>query len=86
MNKETHFHLLHYLILIIIMGVAVVLFFSYQGNPGLQLRIAVGASGAYFLWGVVHHKCKGDLYPKIVVEYLLIAILAIILLKGAIYK
>lgn len=86
MKKETHFHLLHYLVLIIILFFAIVLFFLLAGNAQYQFRLAVLTSFAYFLWGIIHHHLEGDLHPKIMVEYLLIAALAIILLKGAIYR
>lgn len=86
MNKDKHFHTLHYIILIIILSLAIVLFFAFAGNPQLQFYIALATSITYFLWGVIHHDLEGDLHPKIVVEYLLIALLAILLLRGAIYR
>lgn len=86
MDKNNHFHIIHYLILIVILGLAVVLFFLAVGNHQLQFRIAITTSTLYFIWGVIHHRLEGDLHPRIMVEYLLIALLAIILLKGAIFR
>lgn len=86
MKKDTNFHLLHYLVLIVILFLAVVLFFLSSGENLLQFRIAIATSFVYFLWGMVHHHLEGDLHPKIMVEYLLIALLAIFLLKGAIFR
>ncbi len=87
MTKQyMHFHILHYLVLVVILFLAVVLFFIYTGNAQTQFYVAIVTSFAYFLWGVIHHRLEGDLHPKIMVEYLLIAILAIILLKGAIFR
>lgn len=81
-----HFHLLHYLILIIMLLFAVGAVFIFSGNPGTQFNIIILASSGYFVWGIVHHRLEGDLHAKIVVEYLLISIFAIILLKGAIFR
>jgi hypothetical protein len=86
MIKETHFHLFHQLLLIVLLGFVIILFFSFAGNPDMQFKVAIGTSLTYFVWGLSHHALEGDLHPKIVVEYLLIALLAIFVLKGAIYK
>lgn len=86
MNKNTHFHLLHYLVLVILLLLAVVLFFLSAENHQIQFYIAIATSVTYFFWGVIHHNLEGDLHPKIMVEYLLIALLAIILLRGAIFR
>lgn len=84
-HRNFHFHLYHYLLLIFIIMLGTVLFSLNAGNPQLQYRIVIFTSGLYFLWGVVHHRLEGDLHPKIVVEYLLISVLAVVLLRGAIF-
>ena len=61
-------------------------FFFSAANPDKQFSISIYTSVAYFIWGMVHHRIEGDLHPKIVIEYLLIAIVAVLLLKGAIYR
>lgn len=86
MKKDTHFHLLHYLVLVVLLLLAVVLFFASTGNNQLQFKIAVATASLYFIWGIAHHHLEGDLHPKIMIEYLLIALLAIFLLKGAIFR
>ncbi|MBI3379774.1 hypothetical protein HY029_03410 [Candidatus Gottesmanbacteria bacterium] len=86
MKKDTHFHILHYLVLIVILLSAVVAFFALAGNHRMQFQVAIMTSFIYFLWGVVHHHLEGDLHPKIVVEYLLVALLAVFLLQGTIFR
>lgn len=86
MDKEKQFHLLHYVVLISILLFAVVLFSFFTGNAQYQFYIAIITSFAYFIWGIIHHHLEGDLHPKIMVEYLFIAILAVVLLKGAIFR
>ena len=43
--------------------------------PVVVLAVAV----AYVLWGVIHHSRSGDLHPKVVLEYVSIAILGIMI-------
>ena len=85
-NHGTHFHIFHYLILIFILGLGVLSFFFSAANPDKQFSISIITSVAYFIWGMVHHRLEDDLHPKIVIEYLLISIVAVLLLKGAIYR
>ncbi len=35
------------------------------------------AAASYLAWGIIHHARRGDLHPKIVLEYLALAILGI---------
>lgn len=86
MDKNHHFHIIHYLVLAVFLGLALVLFYLADGNHQYQFKIAIFTSALYFIWGVIHHRLEGDLHPRIVVEYLLIALLAVILLKGAIFR
>lgn len=82
-KEHLHYHLSHYVLLFILLGFELVLFFVNSSNPFLQRIIIYSASILYFLWGIVHHRLEGDLMPKIVVEYLLISLLAVLLLRGA---
>lgn len=86
MNKDTHFHLLHYLVLVVSLLSAVVLFFLFSSNHRIQFNVAIMTAVTYFIWGMVHHYLEDDLHPKIMVEYLLIALLAVFLLRGAIFR
>ncbi len=85
-EKDKYFHLLYYLILVAILGFGVVLFHLFAGYPPKQFIIVCLSALSYVVWGIVYHQIEGDLHPRIVVEYLLIAILAMLLLRGAIYR
>lgn len=74
-------HIVHFFILLGILGIGVVAFFSAAGNSGVQLAIGVVTSVAYVVWGILHHATQGVLHKKIVVEYVLIAAIAILLLE-----
>ena len=75
-------HPLEYLTLtlILIAGAASFLFFAY--NPALQRRLVYATSAAYFAWSLFHHHRRGDLTLSIIVEYLIFALFAIILLSS----
>jgi len=43
-------------------------------------------SAAYVVWGIIHHHQHRDLHVKIVSEYLLMAILAVLIVGSLIYR
>lgn len=73
-------HILHFIVLLLILSAGVGMFFSAQGNTGLQLMIGVVTSIAYVAWGIIHHVMQGDLHRKVMIEYVFIGGIAIILL------
>ncbi len=73
-------HIFHFFILLLILAGGVGMFFIAQGNTGLQLVIGVVTSISYVAWGIIHHAIQGDLYRKVVIEYVFIGSIAIILL------
>lgn len=72
---------LNFLVLIIILCTGLIMFYLTRGNPVLQLTVGVITSVAYVLWGIIHHTLRGDLHPKVVIEYILIGGIAIALLR-----
>lgn len=62
------------------------LFYLFSGFPQTQFILIIAASAYYFLWGNIYHLLEGDFHIKVMIEYLFIAILAVILLKGAILR
>ena len=85
-RSNVHFHILHYMILVFILAIAVITFTFFTGYPDRQFDVSILTCSAYFIWGFLHHRAEGDLHPKIVVEYLVISLLALFLLRGAIYR
>lgn len=73
----------HFLILVAMLLVALVAFVVAAGNSGLQLVIGIVTAIAYVVWGIMHHVLVGDLHKKVVVEYVLIAAIAMLLLQVA---
>ena len=72
-------------ILFVVLALGVFLFYLAVGNPQRQFNLVLLFSTLYFLWGVIYHGMKGDIHPRIVIEYLLIALFAVILVRGAIF-
>jgi hypothetical protein len=74
-------HALHYAILALELLAGLLLLFIYRSQPNIQFYIGIGIATSYFLWGIAHHYLHEDLHRKHVIEYGLIAILGVILLK-----
>lgn len=84
--KIKHHSIISYIFLVLLLLLAVLGTFYYQGYGQKQLIVIELTALLYFLWGVLIHYLEGDLHIKIVVEYLLIAVLAMIILRGAIIR
>jgi len=70
----------HYFILIVGLVLLAFLFFLFNANLNLQRLIIILTGLYYFIWGVGHHFAQKDLHLKVVLEYLLIAVIGIIAL------
>jgi len=75
--KYRHFH---FLILILILTIGVIALFATIGNRGLQLAISLAMAVAYIFWGAIHHYREKNLHIRIMVEYILIAAIAVMLI------
>lgn len=78
-------HPSHYFVLLslLLVGLWGIYWFSY--NPAMRMVIMVGLSISYVVWGIVHHSHLGDLHLKIVVEYILVAMLAVLIFASLLY-
>lgn len=73
-------HILHYIVLAIILGVGVGAFLYASPDTALQFIVGIVIAASYVIWGIIHHALRKDLHQKVVVEYILIAAIAIVLL------
>lgn len=78
MRKKTLFYLLLFVGLLL----GLIGFFSFLGQPALRKLVVIITSLFYFSWGMVYHYQEKTLHPKIVIEYLLIAVLGAMLLMS----
>lgn len=75
-----HSKVLNAIVLFFILAGGTMMFWYAKGNTGLQLTIGVMTAVAYVLWGLVHHALAGNLHRKIVLEYVLVGLIAIVVL------
>jgi len=71
-----------YLILTVLVSVAITLTLYFNGNKNYQQTIIIGLSILYIVWGIIHHLKEKTLRARIVLEYVLYAILGCILVIG----
>lgn len=87
MKKQAliHHKNLHTLVLCIILGFSLLMFSLLQGKSDLQLVVGFIASLSYVMWGIIYHVIEHDLYPKVVVEYVLVATIGMALLYTVLF-
>lgn len=78
-------HPFEYLALFILLIVSAFVFLLAYPDSHLQRRVVYFASAAYFGWSLYHHHHRGDLQVSIIIEYLLFALLAILLLSSTLF-
>ena len=66
----------HYLGLIAFLSIGLALFLVFNYNRQIQMGIALAMSVIYVAWGIIHHTIKKELHPRIILEYVLVAIVA----------
>ncbi len=84
--KRAAKHLPHYFSLLGIFaaGIAGFVIFSYDKQFQAVLTIAIAI--AYVLWGIIHHLLHKDLYFAVVLEYLLYAILGVVIVFSVLLR
>ena len=68
----------HYLLLAAILSVGFGLFLIFSFNRQVQIWITISLGASYVFWGMLHHLIKKDFHWRIVWEYLIVAIMAIV--------
>lgn len=79
--KEIKKNPIDYVILAIILIIAFILFIFFNQNfdSHNQRRVVYVTAALYLLWSLFHHYRRGDLQVSIIIEYLLLAIFAVII-------
>ena len=57
-------------------------FLQLQAPQVIKAQILIGLSLAYVIWGITYHNFTKSLTTEVVIEYILIALLGIIILYG----
>lgn len=74
-----------YLLLLFILfsGLVAFIFFSY--NHQAQRLVIYLTGAAYMFWSLLHHYKRGDLVLSIVLEYLVVALFASVLITSTLF-
>jgi len=75
-DQETRHQLIHYSVLVLMMNIIFGAFLFFGFNRTYQMIIVLMAGLAYVLWGMIHHHVNDDLHLKVIMEYVLVALLA----------
>lgn len=65
---------------------SIYLIFKNRNSTNLLLYIMLGASSIYLAWALIYHKIDKSLTLPIFLEYLLTAVLVLVLLLGVLYN
>lgn len=79
--KEIKKHYKNYLILGIIFIISAILIFHFRStfNAHQERRVVYVTAALYLAWSLYHHYKRGDLHFSIFLEYILLAIFAVII-------
>jgi len=66
----------HYLGLIAFLSIGLAFFLVFNYNRQIQMGITLAMAAIYVAWGIIHHTIKKELHPRIILEYILVAIVA----------
>lgn len=75
-------HIFDYLILSLLMSFSIVLILLFNGNRTFQAITIISMSLLYIIWGFLHELKEGALHQKVILEYILYAILGSVLVLG----
>lgn len=65
---------------------SIYLIFKNRNSTNLSLYIMLGVSSIYLAWALIYHKIDKSLTLPIFLEYLLTAVLVLILFLGVLYN
>ncbi|HKZ34862.1 MAG TPA: hypothetical protein VJ179_03290, partial [Patescibacteria group bacterium] len=75
-----------YLLFVLLLAGFLLAFVLTSPHRTLQFRVVVLGALSYCLWGLLHHYRRGDLYPKVILEYFCFAVLTIVMLALLLYS
>ncbi|KKU55441.1 hypothetical protein A3H89_01030 [Candidatus Amesbacteria bacterium RIFCSPLOWO2_02_FULL_48_11] len=78
-SKDFSRHPLHYFTLLCAQLVGLWGIFWFDNRPAVQMVVVISMAVSYVVWGIAHHSEHRDLHIKIVIEYILVALLAVLL-------
>lgn len=67
----------NYSILAIISALYLITIYRFQTTPKFVVLSTVGFALIYLIWGISHHLRSGNFHARVVLEYLLVALLGV---------
>ena len=83
--KEIKQKPLEYITLALVFLIGLIIYFFADISSHSQRLVVYFLAVCYFFWGINHHYRRGDLSISIVVEYLVMALLGIVLLTVSLF-
>ena len=77
MKARLHKHTGHYTLLLLMLVLGGIGFFSISYSKQGQFLIGMLMAAGYIIWGVFHHSLEKDLNWKVVVEYWMLSLFAL---------
>ena len=74
-----------YLTLALVFIIGLLIYFFADINSHTQRLVVYFLAASYFFWSIFHHYKRGDLSVSIVTEYLVMALLGIVLLTVSLF-
>lgn len=68
-------HIFHFILLMIILAMGCSLIMALRFHIKEQIYTVLGIAAFYVIWGIMHHEREKDLHPKIILEYVCMALL-----------
>lgn len=78
--------IVHYLVLLVILDLAVAAFFLFSFNRTYQAAVVVSMGILYIVWGIAHHFLSEDFHLRAILEYILIALLANLVILSLLFR
>jgi hypothetical protein len=70
-------HLGYYLSFFLIIAAGVYAVYASSSDKSLQIKFVVLMAASYIVWGVIHHAVHHSVTLRIVIEYVIVALLGI---------
>lgn len=67
----------NYSILAIISALYLITIYRFQTTPKFVVLSTVGFALIYLIWGIAHHLRSGNFHARVVLEYLLVALMGV---------
>lgn len=71
--------IVHKSFLLVMLAIYGVLLWVFKGNQNIQVLITIVTVTFYIIWGVTYHKLKNRLSKSIIFEYILIALIIVLI-------